>query len=570
MNDKATIIVKPTQSGKTFQMLLGIVSFFKAAVAVEVRRIQLIFVDNNLILANQTAARVKGCEWFEDGENEYLMFSSKSKTSDAAKIECEITDPFREQKVSNIIMCANNARFKDTETIISRLAINFPTILFDLWIDESDKTFAAPKHTAMMNRLCSMSNVASVTLLTATPGANLRQFGEINVVPMENSTNIETYSSWEKAQIIPVEAETANTVEYAASIIDSHPEAFPAGVRCFIPADIYIDTHEEMSSMLVERGFAVLVINGTGCDIRFKYGKKRPQFVRQGVAATLHGYFGQKYANGLSDIQASEWIADIYEALGLSSFPFAITGNLCIGRGTTLSSQKMFVNRAILPPKGPKNRSSKELSLARMYQLAGRVTGNTMEFAHWEPPMVFCTPMFDECIKTMETRAKRLSEVAYDSGNTAVNTEIYENIAEAPMTVSETKQKIKDEELELKGTVPTVLNLTPKEITDLLDKREKEKEEFLIGVIAHYYLDLWMELMLHTCIKISQPGKDGSEEARKKYIDAPISKATNGIKWKVDISQEENEKDVWLAFVDAEENRVIISVWNGTKRRQIV
>jgi hypothetical protein len=138
------------------------------------------------------------------------------------------------------------------------------------------------------------------------------------------------------------------------------------------------------------------------------------------------------------------------------------------------------------------------------------------------------------------------------------------------MTASETKQKIKDEELELKGTVPTVLNLTPQEITDLLDKRGKEKEEFLIGVIAHYNLDLWMELMLHTCVKISQPGKDGSEEARKKYIDAPISKATNGIKWKVDISQEDNEKDVWLAFVDAEENRVIVSIWNGTKRRQIV
>lgn len=570
MYDKATIIVKPTQSGKTFQMLLGIVSFFKAAVAAEVRRIQLIFVDNNLILANQTAARVGGCEWFEDGENEYLMFSSKSKTSDAAKIECEITDPFREQKVSNIIMCANNARFKDTETIIARLAINFPTILFDLWIDESDKAFSSPKHTALMNRLCSLSNVASVTLLTATPGANLRQFGEINVIPMENSINIETYSSWEKAQIIQIESETSNTIEYAASVIDSHPDAFQIGTRSFIPADTYIDTHEEMSSMLVKRGFAVLVINGTGCDIRFKYGKKRPKFVRQGVAATLHGYFGQKYANGLSDIQASEWIADIYESLELSSFPFAITGNLCIGRGTTLSSPKMFINRAILPPKGPKNRSSKELNLARMYQLAGRVTGNTMEFAVWEPPMVFCTPMFDECIKTMETRAKRLSEVAYDSGNTAVNTEIYETIAKAPMTASEVKQKIKDEELELKGTVPTILTLTSQEITDLLKKTGKEKEEYLYGVIMRYNLDLWMEIISHTCIKISQPGKDHSEEARNKYIDAPISKAINGIKWKVDISQAHNENDVWLAYVDSVGNRVIVSVWNGTKCRQLV
>jgi hypothetical protein len=92
-------------------------------------------VDNNLILANQTASRVSGFEWFEDEENEYLMFSSKSKPSDsAAKIYWEMTNPSRERPVSNIIMCANNARFKDTEALICRTAstIQISSLIYGL------------------------------------------------------------------------------------------------------------------------------------------------------------------------------------------------------------------------------------------------------------------------------------------------------------------------------------------------------------------------------------------------------------------------------------------------------
>lgn len=570
MNDKATIIVKPTQSGKTFQMLLGILSFFRATQDNGIRRIQLIFVDNNLILANQTASRVNGCEWFEDDENEYLMFSSKSKTSDTAKIYWEITNPIREKQVNNIIMCANNARFKDTEELIIRMASTNPNIFFDLWIDESDKTFSTAKHTGLMNKLCGMNNVKTISLLTATPGSNLRQFGEINIVPMERTINKEAYSAWSDATVNHIEASSADTIEYAKTVIETHPDKFVPGVRCFIPADTLIESHEDMTAMLIEKGFAVLIINGCSCDVTFMFGKKkRKQLVRQGVAPTLCGYNPEKYKDGLSDIQASEWIADVYEALMLSSFPFAITGNLCIGRGTTLSCPRMCINRAILPPKEPRNRSAKELSLARMYQLAGRINGNTKEFELYQPPIVFCTNMFDECIKTMETRAKRLAEVAFDTGNKVVNNEVYENIADAPMTSGEVKQKIKDDELELKGTVPVILNVTADQLKTVIDSTGKERHERLLGIIANLNYDLWLDVCALPSIKISEPGREGSEDSRKKYIDAPVNKAANGIKWKVDVNQDNNNKDVWLAFLDAEENRVIVSVWNGSNLRQL-
>jgi predicted adenine nucleotide alpha hydrolase (AANH) superfamily ATPase len=571
MNDKVTIIVKPTQSGKTFQMLLGILSIFRAAPD-DVRRIQLIFVDNNLILANQTASRVSECEWFEDEENEYLMFSSKSKTSDAAKIYWEMTNPSREKQVSNIIMCANNTRFKDTEELISRTAVINPNIFFDLWIDESDKTFSTPKHTSLLHKLCQMNNVKTVTLLTATPGSNFRQFGEINIVPMESTIVKDTYSAWTDININKIDATSSDTVKYAETVINNHPEKFVSGVRCFIPSDVFIDTHEEMAEMLVNKGFSVLLINGVSCDVLFKIGnKKKQQLVRQGVAITLCGFNPEKYKNGLNNIQASEWIADIYEALMLSKFPFAITGNICIGRGTTLSSSKMCINRAIFPPKEPKNRSSKELSLARMYQLAGRINGNTKEFASWETPIVFCTPMFDDCIKTMETRAKRLAEVAHDSGNTIVDQKAYETIADSPMTANEIKQKNLDEELELKGTVPVVINIGYDNMQKILNAKApgKSRSETLLGILSGINFNLWIDILTYDCIKVSEPGKRECEEARKKYIDGSVNKATNGIKWKMDISKNDNDKDVWLALLDVDRERIIISVWHGSRVRQL-
>jgi hypothetical protein len=52
-------------------------------------------------------------------------------------------------------------------------------------------------------------------------------------------------------------------------------------------------------------------------------------------------------------------------------------------------------------------------------------------------------------------------------------------------------------------------------------------------------------------------------------MDASVNKAANGIKWKVDVDQANNDKNVWLAFLDAEEKRVIVSVWYGTRLKQL-
>ena len=137
------------------------------------------------------------------------------------------------------------------------------------------------------------------------------------------------------------------------------------------------------------------------------------------------------------------------------------------------------------------------------------------------------------------------------------------------MTSGEAKQKVKDDELELKGSVPVVISVSVEDIELVLKATGVSRRDHLLGIIARVDFDLWLEICAFDYIKISQAGRGGSEDSRKKYIDAPVNKALNGIKWKVDVDQENNDKNVWLAFLDAEEKRVIVSVWYGSRLRQI-
>jgi hypothetical protein len=567
MNAKAQIVVKPTQSGKTFTMLTKIVDLFKENEESETRRIQLIFVDNSLLQASQLASRVRDCEWFENDQNEYLMFSSNSRTSNLSAIMGEIAFPRNGRQVHNIIMCANNYRFKDAIEIINRAN----TINFDIWIDESDKTFASTNHTIIMNTLCGMNNVKNITLLTATPCANLRQFySGIRIYAMENTTIEGVYTSWNESIICHHDHDCIDAVNYARSVLNRFSKCFEGDVKCFIPADFYVETHEAMAYMLIERRFTVLIINGSTCVLTYKLGK---QIVRCDALKLLRELNADKYANGLDDISPAEWIGDIYA--DFVSGPFAITGNLCINRGTTLSSAKMCINRAIMPPKQPKSGNQKEFNMASMYQLAGRICGNTMEFKDWQPPMVFCTSIFDSCIKVMEDRAKRLAEVCYENGQTIVTAEDYETIAGAPKTNAEKDREARQAEMELRGTVPTILHIDD-ELHNQLIKRhgdstrfelsELQRRQIILNELSKQNTEKRKEIM--TC-KFAGMIVPRQEETINRLIDIPIQRNTNNIKWKAWLSAEHCKDNVWAAFVHPTDPIVVICAYFGRRHMLI-
>ena len=54
--------------------------------------------------------------------------------------------------------------------------------------------------------------------------------------------------------------------------------------------------------------------------------------------------------------------------------PFAITGNICIGRGITINSEKFMITHMVFPP-----------SLARTPEVASQIAGRGCGyFKHWK------------------------------------------------------------------------------------------------------------------------------------------------------------------------------------------
>jgi hypothetical protein len=209
--------------------------------------------------------------------------------------------------------------------------------------------------------------------------------------------------------------------------------------------------------------------------------------------------------------------------------------------------------------------------MASMYQLAGRICGNTMEFSDWQTPIVFCTTAFDGYIQVMETRAKRLAEVCYENGQTIVTAEDYETIAGAPKTAREISKELEQASMELRGTVPTILKIDNELHANLIERQgdstrfelsEYRRKTLILEELERQYPEKRRELM--TC-KFAGMVVPRQEATINRLIDIPIQRNANNIKWKAWLSTEACKDNVWAAFIDPEHPVIIICAYFGRR-----
>ena len=67
--------------------------------------------------------------------------------------------------------------------------------------------------------------------------------------------------------------------------------------------------------------------------------------------------------------EISSILAEVYENKKLNEKPLAITGSTCVGRGISISSPKMMISHAVLPPIFS--------NISNLYQSGGRLTNNS-------------------------------------------------------------------------------------------------------------------------------------------------------------------------------------------------
>jgi hypothetical protein len=356
-----------------------------------------------------------------------------------------LADHIKEDNVTMLVCCANKSRMLHIKKLLENLE---KSKLFNkrisIWIDEADVSVKLWTKTVDFTKF---SHVDRVVLVSATFDSVFKMYDTIRIKGYEEVFNLPTYLRYEECDITEEEENKQSCFEYLKGILDKHPEMSQPGARLFAPGEIKVSTHDEIADMLRARNFAVMILNGQRKEIILPDGTK----IRISLAANIE-------APG----ELSSKLAELYVQHGLSRFPFAITGQICLGRGITFQSPNFMFSHGVIPDLKDE---------AAIYQCVARLLGNTKEFDGFTPPKVFCSYRTNVVCKHLARIAENVARVTYEKGWVDVSMAMVEEIV---------------------GQKPSNKELTPEQKERIAVRKEQEEnvrlEEFenMKALIARY------------------------------------------------------------------------------------
>jgi len=440
--EKLELIIKPTQSGKTFIMLQEISKMLEN----DDETIHIIFCDNQLLQTEQTSDRVNNYDDLETYISEEgdisLILSSKSKIKHYTQLTHHICG-----NLKTIITCSNKKRVDDINKLIQSFSQNkkLNEYKFSIWIDEIDKNIQLFKNS--LNKWDEHPIIKRIGLITATPSAVLKIFPILAIFELQESYNREIYHSFSDSEFKLLNIYDIEFDIYIQKVLNQFSNLIKNGQVWFIPGEVNLTSHDNIKNILIEKGFAVIIINGNGKKI-FIDNKSED--------------LNNENNNNLAD-----FLGDYYIHNNLHLKKIAITGNLCISRGITISSDKMLISHAIFPTKinNPSN----------SYQLTGRICGNILKFKNYKKPTVFCSEKFKNIIIDMENRAKNIAEKAFKLQKPSISLSDY---------------ILADSKICTNG-IPILLDITDKENIKTINnigKLNKNNREIIVNILKKYKL----------------------------------------------------------------------------------
>jgi hypothetical protein len=388
---KMFLLVKPCQSGKTgeaFRHLNGLIEEFNTEG--KQRHIAITFVDNSLILTAQTSIRSKNTL----KECESIDFTSKSKIRSADVVRSTILD---NPKLGNIICCGHTTRFSDIDWLLHR----FPLIKFTIYIDEADKIATSNKVVDYVNSWKMNHNVNQIIMITATSEQLLKKYNSITLLPVNEVTH-KNYVRFSECQysdfnpkIVCDENHYSPNTYYVLEYFKNH--TMNNGEVYFIPTSTKRKDHDEIEDVLIDGDYVnvVIKINAVDKQITILRGQTPTERKKEII------FF--KEIEGSTQKELSHWLGDYYEKYeGATKWRLAITGNICVGRGISIQSEKCSISHAIYGP------AISSMAKANKYQIGARILGNIRKFKNFENdtfPIIICQKSTHDEIKRMEETA---------------------------------------------------------------------------------------------------------------------------------------------------------------------
>jgi len=380
-SNKFQLITKPTQSGKTFVVLSEIEKIFKENIDSN-KIINVLFCDNSLLQTDQLKTRLDSTitPIFTDNDGKTsVILSSKS---DISKYEDLYTVIF-DDECNNVITCANTSRINQIDKLMFKQLKKRDIIKFYIWIDESDKTFTSKFD--ILEKWNDYSNVEKITFITATPEEHFKNnFNEVNIYQLESAYDEQLFHLFCNSNFIYLDDTINDCITY---VFTNYSLIITIGTVWFLPGNIKTNSHNDIKDMCINKGFYVFLING---NEKVLYDNNN------NIVCNLDN----KKLTENEDLSTT--LGNIYIEYNLKNQKVAITGNLCVSRGITISSNKMIISHCIFP--------NSFRNLNDNYQLAGRLCGNYKNMSNFVIPTIFISKNMKEKIENLENVAINISK----------------------------------------------------------------------------------------------------------------------------------------------------------------
>lgn len=318
----------------------------------------------------------------------------------------EIADMIKEDEVKMVVCCSNKRRFTALMDLLENLAKSKRATKVKVWIDEADASVNLWSNPDF-DFTC-FANVESVCLVSATFNSVVRQYGRIKVLPFPD-THPDTYVSLKDCELW-THATTMTPIEQVARVLDDHPALCEPGARLFVPALLERATHYDMEVLLHKFGFAVLILNGERKEITFPDGRTK-------IPIKLD------LSNPSAPMELSILLPKLLrDHKILAQFPFACTGQMCLGRGITFQSEEFLFDAGILPD---------IWDPATAYQCIARVLGNIAKWRGKTKAKVFFSEDMRRLVLAQERIAIHIAKEVEKQGWADVGVEQIEHVLTA-------------------------------------------------------------------------------------------------------------------------------------------
>uniref|UniRef100_A0A6C0K2C1 Uncharacterized protein n=1 Tax=viral metagenome TaxID=1070528 RepID=A0A6C0K2C1_9ZZZZ len=419
MEAKLRCLYLPAQSGKT-RKCEELIAEVKADSDLD-PSIDIWISANNKLLVYQTTSRLKKDLGSDEDEEGPITGSIFSWTSGTKLTNIPAADLAREVKFGAelILVCAHRGRLAHVDTLIRQIAAfkKFNKRI-NLWIDEADQSI---KLWTKLADVIALPIVNTVTLVSATFNDVFAVFPRLPVIPYR-VTFPEVYRRLKDCEHIEMPADSY-APHFMEHVLSKHPHLMEPGMRAFIPAGLKCDYHEDMCARLLDKGFAVVLLNGYHKEIRMPFGLD---------TIPLKPFLTVKDPLDVPP-EFNQTLSTLYVKHRLHRFPLAITGYLCVGRGVTFQAapepgvHKGFVfDYAIVHD--IKNQ-------ATAYQTMARVFGNIGGFNE-RPCAIYAAATTFALIKKAEDTAVYLANLVHTEG---LETVCMEDLERAAATEEEAK-----------------------------------------------------------------------------------------------------------------------------------